>query len=620
MDDDWVRRLQVRPEGSAFACYAKTLRLLSGLSELGLLRALAKARVRSRDEERERELRTDPAVVSFVHFLETVPSQDLPVVLAVITEGLFPDGTSGWFSAGSPDPLVSPSAAASHVFSRVDNAIESLSPLVGPMDPAPRPGWSDDVHPTAEWAQEMIQTFVSKEVFEIAKGGSSSTTPMAIPAEEIRKMKVELFAEGKKLSFERFYVHRKACGAHLLQAIEKGFSGCLLGVHGTLFERQHNRDVKPDVVLSEGLPDVTLFEYQVSWKSLVGKNGIARLVSVFDVPEELSSVADTVKDTLDVPIDVAVDEQILLTQDLTVPKVAKVGDIRQAFVSAYGDFFDGVRTTVGLRTGGDPLDDQLSLAQLCSGPAHLVFQISLLDLVERHGKQKVLETFPALVLKEDSPTAKGGETSCFINVKVIAEGCYTLCERRFLVPFDSSSEEGTADALVQCIRSTFGKVFAPGKGFLATIDGGRIRGNIVLANRFPDQDTFSYHVELTDLLTSTSPHGLKELFPSAECLRFPSRYPEVEAILDRHCKIYGQHQAVLTEVGLSESVPLQHRSVVSAAEGQGEQIEEENSTPPSGDLPAATSSRPVPIVSMSLLLNLSLLFKPGCCLTVLCFS
>ena len=69
-------------------------------------------------EERERELRTDPAVVSFVRFLETVPSQDLPVVLAVITEGLFPAGTSGWFSAGSPDPdpLVSPSAAASHIF------------------------------------------------------------------------------------------------------------------------------------------------------------------------------------------------------------------------------------------------------------------------------------------------------------------------------------------------------------------------------------------------------------------------------------------------------------------------------------------------------------------------
>ena len=166
-------------------------------------------------------------------------------------------------------------------------------------------------------------------------------------------------------------------GAHLLQAIEKGFSGCLVGVHGTLFERQHHRDVKPDVVLAESLPDVTLFEYQVSWKSLVGKNGIARLASVFDIPEELSRIDETLKDTLDVPIDVTVDEQTLLTQDLTVPRVAKVGDIRQAFVSAYGDFFDGVRTTVRLRTGGDPLDDHLSLAQLCSGPSHLVFQISL---------------------------------------------------------------------------------------------------------------------------------------------------------------------------------------------------------------------------------------------------
>ena len=78
----------------------------------------------------------------------------------------------------------------------------------------------------------------------------------------------------------------------------------------------------------------------------------------------------------------------------------------------------------------------------------------------------MLETFPALVLNEDGPTTMERETSCFINVKVIAEGCYTLCERRFLVPFDRSSDDGTADALVQCIRSTFGTVFAPGKGFL----------------------------------------------------------------------------------------------------------------------------------------------------------
>ena len=203
----------------------------------------------------------------------------------------------------------------------------------------------------------MIQTFVSKEVLEMAKGVSSSTTPMAIPAEEVRKIKVELFAEGRKLSFERFYIHRKACGAYLLQAIEKGFSGCLVGVYGILFERQHNRDVKPDVVLAESLLDVTLFEYQVSWKSLVGKNGMVKLASVFDIPEELIKTAETLKDTLDVPIDVVVEERILLTQDLTVPKVAKVGDIKQAFVSAYGDFLDGVRTSVSLRTGGDPLDD-----------------------------------------------------------------------------------------------------------------------------------------------------------------------------------------------------------------------------------------------------------------------
>ena len=73
MDDAWLRRLSVRPEGSAFADYARVLRLLSGMNQVGLLRALAKARQKKATEDEERRLRSDPSVVQFTKFLENVP-------------------------------------------------------------------------------------------------------------------------------------------------------------------------------------------------------------------------------------------------------------------------------------------------------------------------------------------------------------------------------------------------------------------------------------------------------------------------------------------------------------------------------------------------------------------
>ena len=69
MDDAWLKRLKLRPEGSAFAHYAHVLRLLSGLNDVGLIRAMVKAKKRQGEEARERELRTDPNVLAFQRFL-----------------------------------------------------------------------------------------------------------------------------------------------------------------------------------------------------------------------------------------------------------------------------------------------------------------------------------------------------------------------------------------------------------------------------------------------------------------------------------------------------------------------------------------------------------------------
>ena len=53
----------LRPEGNAFAQYATLLRLMSGMSEVGVARALVKAAERKRDQEHERSLRTDPTAL-----------------------------------------------------------------------------------------------------------------------------------------------------------------------------------------------------------------------------------------------------------------------------------------------------------------------------------------------------------------------------------------------------------------------------------------------------------------------------------------------------------------------------------------------------------------------------
>ena len=115
MDDAWTRRLLLRPERYAFMQYAKLLRLLSGLNHVCFLRAVSTARQRKLEEDEECRLRCDPNVISSIRFLQSVSEQDLPIVISVITEGLFPQGSTGWFTAASPDPRVPPAAALFHV-------------------------------------------------------------------------------------------------------------------------------------------------------------------------------------------------------------------------------------------------------------------------------------------------------------------------------------------------------------------------------------------------------------------------------------------------------------------------------------------------------------------------
>ena len=55
------------------------------------------------------------------------------------------------------------------------------------------------------------------------------------------------------------------------------------------------------------------------------------------------------------------------------------------------------------------------------------------------------------------------------------------------------------------------------------------------------------------------PNELKKTFPEAECLQRPETFPEIRDILKKHTAIFGDAKPVLTEVGVSESVPFQRK-------------------------------------------------------------
>lgn len=142
----WLKRLRLRPEGSAFAHYAHVLRLLSGLNDVGLIRAMVKAKKRKDEEARERELRTDPHVLEFERFLESVPPKDLPVVIAIISENLSPPKRKqGGLVLVVRIRSCPPSAAVEHVQTRAHCVVDFLSALVDDMPPNPVHNWTDVV-------------------------------------------------------------------------------------------------------------------------------------------------------------------------------------------------------------------------------------------------------------------------------------------------------------------------------------------------------------------------------------------------------------------------------------------------------------------------------------------
>ena len=540
MDDAWLRRLSVRPEGSAFSDYARVLRLLSGMNQIGLLRALAKARQKKATEDEERRLRSDPSVVQFTRFLESVPRDDLPVVLSVVSEGLFPNGTPGWFTANCPDPCVSPEAALSHVRSQAEEAISNLASLGSEPEDQPGHLWAESPVPDTRWADELVQVTFSDDVLSAVRCTPQESN-LVLPSHCLVKIKVEVVADGQRIAMEKYTLHKKASAASLIGVIKSSFSGLFDGVHGVLFENFNVAEVGPEVVLHEALPEVTKFEYKVDWNELVKKHGMELLSKTLDLPESLTTISRDHDLSSEIRLDLTADHLHLVSKKLLVPAKAKIGDVSEAVVSGFDGLFEGMPFEMKLEDGGDPLELDAFVTDIRPLPNRLVFGVSLEKLMAQHGEAKIKQIFPTAVAIDSSDPLRASKAPGLLEVCVQADS-YVISRRQVHVP-----SSGTAEDLIQCVTSTFGPVLSAVRGYLSTNEGQPVARDTDLAAVFPHVLSYTYHVSFEELLRSAGPEDIGLAFPDAECLKDIDRFPELKRLFDVHLKVSKAHVSGVPE-------------------------------------------------------------------------
>lgn len=110
MDSVWIERLTDERPGLCFLTeYSRALRLLSGISSLGCIRARQQALRNSLDSRFRNHVLSEPRVREFLYFLGEFSAKELPMVFEVIRQHLFPDApTRCLFRAASLDPRAHP--------------------------------------------------------------------------------------------------------------------------------------------------------------------------------------------------------------------------------------------------------------------------------------------------------------------------------------------------------------------------------------------------------------------------------------------------------------------------------------------------------------------------------
>ena len=483
------------------------------LSGNGWVRWAARAAKERQEESQLAALRAHPSVMEFAAFLRSVPEADV-----------------SWFHSNNLDPLVNPAVAMSEVVQESRNMSQFLEPLMVPLPSPHVADWHTDpssvgVPLEQHKAEELIRSCLSESVLNSAQRLSGLVVPSNSNC--LYRVKVELIARGQKIAAERFTLHHKATARRLVEAVKSSFAGLLVDSDGVLFENLHRTVVDLDVILHEELADVTKFEFQVDWDTLVRKNGLDALDKAFDLPDTMRAIPNSgVEVGGIISLDLIAGSTLLASQQLQIPTRTKVGDILQAVLSGHHGFFDNVPSTLKLEIDGEELDLDFPVFDIQPVPTKLFFVVSLTELINSHGIEEIKQHFPTADLSISTPDQS---RQGFLEVKVKADG-YLISQRNVHVP-----RHGTSDDLNQCVLATFAALSSV-RGFFTTVEGVRAPPQVDLSQSVPGVQAFDFHVSFKDVLGLMSVEDMRKAFPDAECLRRLDRYPDVKKIVDAHAE------------------------------------------------------------------------------------
>lgn len=220
-----------RPGLSFLTEHGRALRLISGLCNLGCIRARRRALSDRLDEQFRIHILTDPQVRAFLSFLGEFSAGELPMVFEVLHQHLFPDAPSRClFRAARVDPRTHPFEA----LRAANTDLRELEQLIGPLPDLDR--WEEtpmNGDPSVD-VESLLATSIAlpkppclilPSALSGVFGPASFSAPICDPevervqVPELRKLAAYVFFRDQYIATKIAEIKRGSTGEELLEAV-----------------------------------------------------------------------------------------------------------------------------------------------------------------------------------------------------------------------------------------------------------------------------------------------------------------------------------------------------------------------------------------------------------------
>ena len=399
MEDRWFARLtDVNPAGSFFSDYARLLRLLSGLSGRGLVRMAARAARARQEESRMRSLRTHPSVMEFVAFLRSVPEEDLPVVLSVISDEMFPDSEVSWFHANNIDPLINPVESVASVVDESRRVSQAFDPLGVSMPAPPNLAWYSDPVPSPRSGLG-----VGAVVFSQVLPGVAPVSPLPGVNSELEEkvVFVKISADDSPLAEVKFDTVAGVTVSQLSEAIFSAFGSKLNGIATEWFLNDGSPVTDPSQVVPFQGADCTL--------SLKLKRAMLEELHSREVLESLFPKADIFKGrptddssnvrgegstSVNCLVSIRADQHHLGECRFLLPEDVTAQQLVEGLIRHYGFVLQKVEGRLLSATDRSVVPPECVLSNKFPTDPEFFLQLDLKDLVDNFSDEDLRHVFP----------------------------------------------------------------------------------------------------------------------------------------------------------------------------------------------------------------------------------